>query len=312
LEMSEILEYRVPRRVLNSAMLASGSLLLSLLWGLSLSWADQEFARIYPRVAADFSRIAGTMKSYSVGEWGFRYYLRRRGALPLPVDTSTVHGGSFVVVLRLAQPHVIPVDLRSFLIPVKTIAYKPETLVRVFDFQTPAGFYSTGWGLIPFSFSRKVLEEIEISQLNFVAEQLPWAQVETVSGVRPWPGYMVLERDSRLSVLAKPGTYIRYPWDIRETVQLELQFGISQDSYKEGSDEAFEFEVRQLGKNGVIFSKQRLVLHPGIRKEDRVWQLMPIVLKPVPEGFLDFSFESGQKRASGAGAITQSAIRVVD
>jgi 4-amino-4-deoxy-L-arabinose transferase-like glycosyltransferase len=166
LEMSEILEYRVPRRLISSAMLASGSLIVSLSWGLVLSRADQEFAEIYPRAAAQFSRFANNFQSYCDGEWGFRYYFARRGTLPLPAEASSVGGGSFVVVPKLALPSEIPADLRSRLTPFQTTVYRPQSPLRLLDLYSPAAFYSTGWGLVPFSFSKRALEEITIFQVQ--------------------------------------------------------------------------------------------------------------------------------------------------
>jgi hypothetical protein len=165
LENSEVVEYRLPARFLNSATLASGSVVLSLAWGLALSHADQEFARIYPRAAGEFAAMAGKADSYCVGEWGFRYYFGQAGAAPLPVDDSVVRSGSFVVIPKMALPHEIPETLRSRTKRIQTLTYKPATALRVFDWKTPAAFYASDWGWIPFSFSSENLEEIEILQV---------------------------------------------------------------------------------------------------------------------------------------------------
>jgi 4-amino-4-deoxy-L-arabinose transferase-like glycosyltransferase len=312
LEMSEILEYRLPRRLINSAMLASGSLAISLFWGLALSRADLEFAEIYPRAAAEFSRVAGALKSYSVGEWGFRYYLGRLGAQPLPADTSHVRGGSFLVIPKLAQPNEIPANLGSISMPVHEKSYRPATPLRVLDWQTPAGFYSTGWGLIPFSFSWKDLEEVRILQVSFMAEQLPWAEIETVTGIKPWPGQVALHGESRIAILAKPGTRMRYPWSLETSARLELECGVSMDSYKDGSDEAFQFEVSYLDREGKTLAERRLTLHPGSRKEDRGWHPIGMPLTRSSEGVLEFRYSSTSNRPVGTGAFAQSLIRPVD
>jgi hypothetical protein len=312
LEKSEIPEYRLPKRILNSAMLASGSLVLSLVLGLTLSRADQEFARIYPRVAAEVHRIAGHASAYSSGEWGFRYYLGRKGVQALPADSSQVRGGSFIAVPKLAQPNNIPADLQSLLIPVETMTYKPDTPVRVLDRQTPAGFWSSGWGLIPFSFSLQPLEQVDIFQVHFMAEQLPWAQIETSFKTKPWPGYLALNGQSSLAVLAKPGTLLRYPWTGRESTRLDLQCGLSPDSFEDGSDKAFEFVVSQTAENGSIAGEQRIMLYPGIKKEDRNWQPIRLILKPIAKGFLNFQYNAGGNVPQGTGAFAQPLLRPVD
>jgi 4-amino-4-deoxy-L-arabinose transferase-like glycosyltransferase len=312
LEISEVTEYRSPLRILNSAMLASGSLVVSLVCGLVLSHADQEFARIYPRAAKQFSGIADAMKSYCVGEWGFRYYFGRIGAKPLPADESLVRGGSFIAVPKLALPHEIPADLRSMTMQVQTLAFKPDTPLRIFDWQTPAGFYSSGWGLIPFSFSRGALEEIEVMQVNFMVERLPWAEIETDSTIKPWPGHLNLQSKTHLAVMVKSGTQIIYPWPLRERKQLRLLCGISPDSYEDRPDASFVFEIRQLGEDGGVLAESKVTLRPGTKNEERDWQPVQMVLNPTLRGVLDFRyFCAGKGSAVGTGAFAQSILEPV-
>ena len=109
LEVAEVMEYRkksIP--ILSPSMLASGSLVVTLIWGVALSQADQEFARIYPRMASEFTRITGGMKSFFGGEWGFRYYMSQAGVRQLPIDESLVVGGSYIALPRLALPYTVP------------------------------------------------------------------------------------------------------------------------------------------------------------------------------------------------------------
>jgi 4-amino-4-deoxy-L-arabinose transferase-like glycosyltransferase len=311
LETSEIAEYRLPPKLLNSAMLASGSIVVSLAWGLALSHADQEFARIYPKAARDVAKITGGVDSYCAGEWGLRYYFSQAGVRPLPDDESAVKGGSFLASPKLAFPYPVPADLHSMTIPVQTLVYHVNTPLRVMDWQTPAGFYSTGWGLIPFSFSRQSLEQIDLFQVNFMVERLPWAQIET-SSIQPWPDYLGLQGRSPLAILAKPGTRIGYAWPAKGRMQLELQCGVSPDSYGSGSGESFAFEVSQLGEKGDVLGSRRLTLRPGMRLEDRDWQAIRLPIIPTPAGVLEFRYSSSGNSSSGTGAFAQSLIRTVE
>jgi 4-amino-4-deoxy-L-arabinose transferase-like glycosyltransferase len=226
LEIREVTEYRAEREpFLNSAMVASGSLVLSLVWGLFLSQADFEFARIYPRAAAAVARMAGGLDTYITGEWGFRYYFVSAGARPLPADESSVAGGSLLVKPDLAMPYDAPADLSTLTLPYGRLSFDLKTPFRVMDRRVPAGFYSTGWGLIPFSLSNASLENLEIRQVSFLIERLPWAAVATTSGVMPWPGFAPV-RGNVLALLAKPGTRIRYPWTLRSPAFLKLDVGV--------------------------------------------------------------------------------------
>ncbi|MBN1566212.1 MAG: glycosyltransferase family 39 protein [Acidobacteria bacterium] len=308
LEISEISEYRLPTRFLNSAMLASGSLVISLLWGMALSHADLEFARVYPRAAQDILQVAGRMPSYSAGEWGFRYYLGREGTSPLPADESQVRGGSFVAIPKLAAPYDVPANLRSMMMPIKSFQYFPKTPLRILDWQTPAGFYSTGWGLIPFSYSRKNLEEIEVFQVNYMVERLPFAQIDAGSGIKPWPGYLNLEGKSPLAILAKAGTRILYPFSALNPMQLQLLCGISPDSYQEGTNTSFAFKVRQLDGEGNVLAESDMVLQPGTKKEDRPWKQIVLALKPAQHGALEFDYSHAGRESTGTGAFAQSVL----
>lgn len=309
LQFSETAEYRLPPRVLNSGMVASGTVVLSLAWALMLSHADQAFAGIYPKAAREISQLTGNRESYCTGEWGFRYYFTQKGIHPLPADISAVQGGNYVISPKLALPYELPADLRSMTLPVQKYAYDVGTRLRTLDWQTPAGFYSTGWGLIPFSISRGALEQVDVVQVSFMAERLPWAQLETVTGIKPWPGYLSLEEKSPLAVIAKPGTLLRYAWPIRDRVFMEVQCGISADSYKEGLDTKFEFSIHQLDRQGGILARQDIVLYPGLRPEDRKWQPVRLALMPDPGSVIEFRYRSDDKELQGTGAFAQSLLR---
>jgi 4-amino-4-deoxy-L-arabinose transferase-like glycosyltransferase len=312
LEISEVAEYRLPSQFLNSAMLASGSLVVSLVWGLMLSHADLEFARVYPRAAKDISRIAGPMDSYGGGEWGFRYYLGRAGTKPLPADETMVRGGSFVSFPKLAVPYEISSGLRSILTPIQTFRYNPATPLRILDRMAPAGFYSTGWGLLPFSYAREPLEEVEVFQVNLMAERLPYARVDSRSGIKPWPGFVTIGEQSPLAILAKPDTRIAFQLPVSVAIQLRLLCGVSSDSYLAGNGEAFEFDVRQIDPEGKILAESNVTLHPGIREEDRQWQPIVMALRKTQEGILEFRYSRTGKAADGVGAFSQAVVMPID
>ncbi len=312
LEVVEVTEYRLPSRpLLNSAMLASGSLVLSLAWGLSLSQADLEFARIYPRAASEFAKITKGMTSYYGGEWGFRYYFSQAGVQQLPLDESHVRGGSFLALPKLALPYDVPWDLRSMTMPLQTLTYEPATPLRTLDWQTPAGFYSTGWGLIPFSFSQRILEEVELRQVNFLVERLPWSRVEGTASVRPWPGYLLIQEKGPLAVLAKPGTKIIYPWAEQDPLMLEMLCGVSPDADADGLARTFTFSVRGLDSAGRILCTWTRTLQPGTRKGDRGWIAVRLQLGGRKRGTesLELAYESNDRASTTTGAFAEAILR---
>jgi hypothetical protein len=275
LEITEVSEYRLESRpLLNSAMVASGSLVLSLAWGVFLAQADFEFARTYPRAAAAFSRLSSGLDAYITGEWGFRYYFGRIGAKLLPADESSVRGGGLVVRPKLAMPYGVPADLYSMTIPFAGLSFNLKTPFRTMDWHSPAGFYSSRGGLIPFSLSGESLEILDIRQVSFMVERLPWARVESASGVMPWPGFLSI-RDRALAILARPGTRIVYPWTMRSPMNLVLRIGVLRDAaYTD--DPGFDFAIQYRDAQGKISSRFEKTLHPGTRKED--CELQPVRL----------------------------------
>jgi len=311
LEVAEVMEYRKSSTPLfNASILASGSLVISLIWGLALSHADQEFARIYPRVANEFSRISGGRESFYGGEWGFRYYLSQAGVQQLPIDESLVSGGSYIALPRLALPYPVPAGLHSMTMPVQTLSYNVTTPLRILDRQTHAGFYSTGWGLIPFSISRRSLEDLEIRQVNFMVERLPWARFDCDSQVTPWPGYLSIQEVAPLAILAKPGSCVSYPWNENEALALELKLGVKMDMPAERSGKKFVFEISQRDAAGKIVAQFLKTLSPGLSKEDRRWQPARISLQGLPEGggMLEFRYQCDEQGASDVGAFAAAVL----
>jgi hypothetical protein len=309
LELNEVSEYRAePYPFLNSAMVASGSLVLSLAWGLFLAQADFEFARVYPRAAATFSRMYAGLDSYITGEWGFRYYFTRIGAKPLPLDESSVRGGSLLVRPKLAMPYGVPADLSSMTMRLASLSFDLKTPFRTMDVETPAGFYSTGWGLIPFSLSTKSQETLEVQQVNFMVERLPWAHIECEAGVAPWPGY-VLIRERALAILAKPGTRIVYPWTLRTPMNLTLMVGILADSATSAGGTSFEFKILLRDPQGQILARFDKALNPATRKEDRDWQPVRLLLPATVMGASTLEFHyMAQRESSFVGAFAQAII----
>ncbi len=309
LEVTEVTEYRseaIP--LLNSAMVASGSLVLSLAWGMFLAQADFEWARIYSRAAASYARMYDGLDSYVTGEWGFRYYFGRIGARVLPSDESLVRGGSLIVRPTLALPYDPPADLQEMTVPVASLSFAPRTPFRTMDLQTPAGFYSTGWGLIPFSLSSRNLETLQIRQVNFMVERLPWARCEGPSPTKPWPGF-VYKPERALAILAPPGSRIIYPWDLQVPAVLTLNLAVVRTANL-AADFTAEFKILRRGSRGEILSGEERWLQPGLQEESGKWLLVQMRLPAAGVAGETLEFQYQVKGAGeGFGAFAEAVIR---
>lgn len=302
LEIREVSEYREERRpFFNSAMVASGSLILTLAWGLFLAQADFEFARIYPRAAAAFSRLSSGLDVFVTGEWGLRYYLARDGARPLPADESKVPGGSLLVKPRLAMPYDAPTGLATMTLPFARLSFDLKTPFRVMDAAVPAGFYSSGWGMNPFSISGATLEVLDVRQVSFMVANLPWAQVETSSPVKPWPG-LAMMAENVPALMVKSGTRVSYPLSLRRPMVLKLHLGVMCDpSRAQGA--SFDFAIQQRDREGKVVARLDRSLDPT-----SPWQPVELPLAPGAGGcFLDFRF-SARASAEATGVFAAAVL----
>jgi hypothetical protein len=219
-----------------------------------------------------------------------------------------VRGGDFIVRPKLALPYDLPAALESITSTVEIQTFDVATPLRLLDGEKPAGFYSTGWGLIPFSFSWDPLEVVEIAQVQFLLERLPWAEYSGSSQVAPWPGYLEAGNRRRLSLLLRPGSVLSYVWNRERPIQLILECAVSTDELPAGSADTFQFEVLQRGPQGELLERAILQLQPGSRDSDRDWGKLEILLRPCVngDGTLEIRYRSsGSVHATGAVAQTE-------
>ncbi|UCF36928.1 MAG: glycosyltransferase family 39 protein [Acidobacteriota bacterium] len=128
---------------------------LTVLYALPISWADYRFAETYKVVAArlvDQYESAGHRVWYA-GEWGFRYYFEKNGARPLPRTSTEAASGDILIKPYVAMPWVTLYDGEGYSKLLEQQVLQESFPLRVLDFSSHAGFYSTGWGLLPFSIS---------------------------------------------------------------------------------------------------------------------------------------------------------------
>ncbi|HEY2934050.1 MAG TPA: hypothetical protein VGK99_20100 [Acidobacteriota bacterium] len=136
----------------------------------SLASADSEWAAFYRDAASVVSEYQhqGT-KVWIAGEWGFRWYFRREGGIVLGRADNRPLRGDILIRPKLASPYLTAYDrFPNALELEKVIQYRPSLPVRLLDFDSHAGFYSSGWGLLPYSvnLSDKALEEILIYRVK--------------------------------------------------------------------------------------------------------------------------------------------------
>jgi len=152
----------VRTRVFYACLLA-----LQLILGILLSHADYEFAGIGRREARDFKSQYLTTKQPFLfsAEWGLRYYLTSIGGEIMPAE-KTGSPGELIVRSGLALGRPFDHEVGRSLELVERRAYRIRSPLRLLDPQTHAGFWSDGWGVLPFWFSREIMDELSVYRVK--------------------------------------------------------------------------------------------------------------------------------------------------
>src|SRR5262249_12091036 len=112
------------------------------------------------------------------GEWGMRYYMLEQGFRQYESTGEDFSGGQLVVQPLQAVPYAVPQDVATMLVPVRRQVWQSAIPVQMMNRTANAGFYSSTWGLLPFSFSRDPIEVITVKQVSYLVEKLPEIRLE--------------------------------------------------------------------------------------------------------------------------------------
>jgi len=138
----------------------------TLLLSLSVAWADYQFAKLYENFTGNIGQKYSQRNICFTGEWGFRYYMEEKGYKYLLTNDNSPRPGDIIVIPGIPCPSPLHPDLQARLKQIDTITYESKFPIRVMNDETHAGFYSDGWGLLPYSFSTVPLETFKIYQVE--------------------------------------------------------------------------------------------------------------------------------------------------
>ena len=133
-----------------------------LLLGVLILRADGALAGMGRRAAGELiaPRVARGERVWFAGHWGFQWYAERAGGRPLTTSPPRPARGDLVVAAS-----VTPTDRVLEVVPGRQLV---ETLVdarpggRVMSRASGAGFYSNGWGFLPWSWGTGDVERFEV------------------------------------------------------------------------------------------------------------------------------------------------------
>jgi len=159
-----------PRRLRFPALALT--LVVTALISVGLAHADLAWADFYRSIPGRLAKGPTGRVTWFTGEWGFRWYLERAGAVALGRSDNRPEPGDLIVRPRLASPYKTIFDEAGALEIVQTISYQPSTPVRLIDSQSKAGFYSFGWGVWPYSLAFNS-DPLELVAVYRVTRSLP-------------------------------------------------------------------------------------------------------------------------------------------
>ena len=124
---------------------------LTLPYSLWIAHADQRLAGLYRQearqVVEDYSHSGRTI--WFTAEWGLRRYLERNGARLLASTAVGPKPGDIIVKPYVSFPWRTLYDGDEYVSLAEQRRLKAPGLLRTLHFSSKAGFYSTGWGILP-------------------------------------------------------------------------------------------------------------------------------------------------------------------
>lgn len=142
------------------------TLVLTLFAGLAAATADLRWARVYPEAARYISAKYGAGHDvYFTGHFGFQYYMEQAGMKALETDNPP-SGPAVLAACALADPQRPGPDLVKRLSFMEYSKAADRFPVRVAGPKCGAGFYSSLWGILPYSLSAEPLEEFAVFRIE--------------------------------------------------------------------------------------------------------------------------------------------------
>jgi len=140
----------------------SAGLILAGVVSLSLAWEDSEWAQGYRRIARNIAAAHPNEKIWFVGHWGFQHYATASGLIPYSPRDDEIAAGDLLVLPLNAARQTVPEVVMEDLSVLERLAISPVLPVRTMT--GGGGFYSTGWGPLPWGWSRDAADVVVVTR----------------------------------------------------------------------------------------------------------------------------------------------------
>ena len=153
---------------IDQQLLGVSILVLTLVFGISASYADYKFANQYRNFVSIVPEAYGTSTNqiWFSGGAGFEYYMLEKGYKIMQTEDNSMKKGDVFIVPEISFPRKIATKLLERSRLVATVVINDDFPVRTQNPEARAGHYTYAGGLLPFSFSNAALETYRIYEVE--------------------------------------------------------------------------------------------------------------------------------------------------
>ncbi len=157
------IEKRFKKRYIHKFFITAA--ILTLFISIGISFADYEYAGNYKEFAMKLSNKYSGKNVWFTGEWGFRYYMEKNGYKYLLINDNRPQKGDIVIIPEIPCP-VVLTSFKKRMKLIYTVTTEGKIPIRTMSFKANAGFYSSGFGLLPYTFSNIKIEHFNIYKVK--------------------------------------------------------------------------------------------------------------------------------------------------
>jgi len=138
------------------------TLALGVALGVAILRADAAFAGLGRQAARTLiaPSVAAGHRVWYAGHWGFQWYAEKAGARFFPVTPPYPEVGDLVVSSANSEPHIVPEEMEALVRLGRLEDRSPGG--RVMDRRSGAGFFSSSWGYLPWSWSDGIIDAYDV------------------------------------------------------------------------------------------------------------------------------------------------------
>jgi hypothetical protein len=144
---------------------------------LMLAYADFAFVRLNRDLVEQYVRPLQEQgfRVWSAAESGLRFYLEENGATTLATEDTSAGPGDLIVRHSGLFGYSLSEEIATRLTVLRTFTLDHPFPVRLYSAPAGAGFHDSGAGLVPFVFSRKPYDSVEIAQMSPLTPAAVWS-----------------------------------------------------------------------------------------------------------------------------------------